>query len=365
MKSSNPIERLITSPLCAAVICPVGGFAIWFFSAQQPPATQMSKPVEQHITVQRRIADVPPASVASQSEVNVRADETRNSSSSTATRIAGHRSQGIAPSARTRDGDASAAVDHGDGNRSIGQRDAERATVQRDISVAESKPVDAPAVKLAGTETPKPAEPSPTANAKKSMSSSPESVLENRGLQRAGKFYVVATEKEIGAGFGRIIPIYNVMETVLIQFQAILDAEATWQFWDNERIVAQTYLRDLALQLSNTPNNAVNRLAIQQLRNEQQGTQLYLSNVLGSLEVARKNLVPPARKQAVWNDFLTRRIDFLESSKQLRPVVDKAVKEYAALEQDPAVKDAVQTIAQARKFPDFARPVQRLDDRDQ
>ncbi len=65
-------------------------------------------------------------------------------------------------------------------------------------------------------------------------------------------------------------------------------------------------------------------------------------------------------KQAVWNEFLMRRGEFLEANKQLRPIVDKAVKEYAALEDDPAVKDALQTIAKRSNSPASLGPSKDL-----
>jgi hypothetical protein len=179
----------------------------------------------------------------------------------------------------------------------------------------------------------------------------PEGVLGSRGLAKNGKFYVIATEKEVGDGFGKIKPIYNVMEGTFLAFQAILQAEATCQYLDNERILAETYIRDLDINIGNLPNNAVNRLAIQQMQRERQGTMVYLNEVRGNLEIARKNLVGPARKRAAWDEFMKCRADFLEANKQLAPVVAEVVKQYAELKKDPAVKDALQIIAKRSNSP--------------
>ena len=181
--------------------------------------------------------------------------------------------------------------------------------------------------------------------------STPEGVLESRGLGKAGKYYVVSTEKEIGGGFNKIKPIYNVMEGALTQFLAILQAEETFQYLDNERILADTYVRDLGIQLANTPNNATNRQLIRQLQNEQRVTRIYLNEVIGNLQIARKNLVKPAQKQAVWDEFMRRRADFLEANKQLSPIVAKALQEYAVLKKDAAIKDALQIISKRTNSP--------------
>jgi len=125
----------------------------------------------------------------------------------------------------------------------------------------------------------------------------------------------------------------------------ILKAEANFQYWDNERIVAETYIRDLDFRISALPNIPANRPAIQDARNEQQGTRAYLNVVNGELQIARKNLVAPAQKVAAWSEFMKFRTDFLEANRQLRPLVDQAVNEYRNLKKDSTVKDALQTIS--------------------
>lgn len=101
----------------------------------------------------------------------------------------------------------------------------------------------------------------------------------------------------------------------------------------------------------NLPNNVVNRIQIQQLQREQQGTRIYLNEVRGNLQIARKNLVSDAKKQAVWDEFMKRRLDFLEANKQLAPVVAKVTSEYQVLKKDPAIKDALQIISKRANSP--------------
>lgn len=182
----------------------------------------------------------------------------------------------------------------------------------------------------------------------------PERVMENNGLTRVKKFYVVAAEDEIGKRFSDMVPVYNAMEAALNQFVGILQVEDNVQRLDNERILAETHVKNLDIQLSNFPTNAANNdattvnaaniIGASNLRNERQRTMVYLTEVRGTLEIAKKNLVSPAQKQAVWNEFVDQRAAFLEADKQLRPIVDKAAKEYARLKIDPDVKDALRTI---------------------
>jgi hypothetical protein len=135
----------------------------------------------------------------------------------------------------------------------------------------------------------------------------PETVLESRGVTKVKKFYVVATEDEIGRSFKNIVPVYDAIEAALNQFMAIVQVEDKIQYLDNERILAETRLRSLHIQVSSFPDdtlsnnavikNAANINAVTTLLNEQQRTLAYLNQVRGSLEIERKNLVSPAQKQ--------------------------------------------------------------------
>ena len=49
----------------------------------------------------------------------------------------------------------------------------------------------------------------------------PETVLDSRGLRKVKKFYVVATEDEIGRSFNNILPVYDAI--------ARLKSQAHWQ----------------------------------------------------------------------------------------------------------------------------------------
>jgi hypothetical protein len=179
-------------------------------------------------------------------------------------------------------------------------------------------------------------------------------VLDSRGLRKVKKFYVVATEDEIGRSFTNILPVYDAIEAALNQFMVILQVEDKVQYLDSERILAETRLRSLQIQISGFPDdtlsnnavikNAANINAVNTLRDEQQRTLAYLNQVCGAFEIARKNLVSTVQKQTVWNEFLNQRADFLKATKELRQLVDKAADEYARLKKDPDVKDALQTI---------------------
>jgi hypothetical protein len=333
MKRRNSIMQMITSPLCAAVVCPVGGFAIWFYTAQPPQAMPKAKPEVERSVVRPAIAEAPSARRGDSAPQDTRRDKFPDALDAHSAVVSKQRTAAQKTTAAPREIDETKLTS------------LTTDTAQRTDEVEESKQTDLSPDKEPEQVAPNSSEPASPKDAKYSPTS-PEGVLDSHGLRKLGSFYIVATEKEIGEGFFKIRPIYNVMETALGNFQAILNAEMTFLYWDNERTLAQTYIGDLNITIANIPNTIPNRPTIQAYRNELQGTQLYLNNVLGSLEIARKNLVPPARKQAVWNEFMKLRAEFLEANKQLRPIVDKANAEYLALEKVPAVKDALQTLSE-------------------
>ena len=130
------------------------------------------------------------------------------------------------------------------------------------------------------------------------------------------------------------------MDAALGQFKAILIAEMNYLYWDNERTLAQTYIGDLNIAIANTPNTIPNRSTIQQLQRELSATQLYLNNVFGAEELAQESC-STGQEAGGLGRIHDARADFLEANKQLRPIVDKANTEYAALKADPDVKDRV------------------------
>jgi hypothetical protein len=331
---------MLTSPLFAVVVCAVGGPAIWYYGAAPTMVTPAAKPNSGRTTLERTRAVAPRTPVSDRLAATTKSVKSPNS----------HRAP--SPAARTQ-------REHAAPKDTINPREdvanAEltaptRTSGQENNEHEETKQAGEPPVderEVIASNSTEPASP----KKEKFSPTSPEGVLDSKGLRKFGSYYVVATEKAIGEGFGKIKPIYNVMDAALGQFQAILNAEMNYLYWDNERTLAQTYIGDLNIAIANTPNTIPNRLTIQQLQRELSATQLYLNNVFGALELARKNLVPPAKKQAVWDEFVMRRADFLEANKLLRPIVDKANAEYAALKADPAVKDALQTLSKHSNSP--------------
>jgi hypothetical protein len=165
----------------------------------------------------------------------------------------------------------------------------------------------------------------------------PETVLDGYGLQKFKNYYVVATEHEIGSNFKNLVPVYDAIEVSFNQFMAILQTEDKVQYLDNERILAETRVNDIDIQLSGSTSDVLRN----SLFGERRRTLAYLNQVRGSLQIASKNLVSPIQKQAVWNEFQNQRAYFLKATKELRQLVNKAASEYAIVRADSEVRRAL------------------------
>ncbi|MGP0069739.1 MAG: protein kinase domain-containing protein [Isosphaeraceae bacterium] len=229
-------------------------------------------------------------------------------------------------------------------------------------SIARAEPADTrPAPTKAG-EAPKPAAEAPAAVAEAPKAkpeeepvpadASPEEVLlVKRGLKKVGMFYVVPTEDEIAAGYLKVVPYYNVMEAAMNELAQAVQIENYVRELDDTRINLRAYINDLNAQLGSLPNTVVNRLARQSIQQEIQLAQANLGNANREYAIAIKRVVPPRKKQALTDEFQKRRADFLDATKELRPTVDKAMKEYNEIKKDPEVTSAIRVLKEKAKAP--------------
>jgi serine/threonine protein kinase len=227
------------------------------------------------------------------------------------------------------------------GRGDASRQDDTNATAKTEPAATKPAPtqiVDAPKSKPA-------AEPAPDV-------ASPEAILlVKRGLKKVGLFYVVATEDEIDAGVNKVIPFFNVMDAAWIEVDKAVRIENYAQQLDDTRINLQAYINDLNVQLGSLPNTVVNRLARQGLQQEIQAAQANLGNANREFAIAIKRVVPPRKKQALIDEFMKRRADFLEATKDFKPTVDKAMKEYNELKKDEEVMSAIKVLKEKERAP--------------
>lgn len=340
MNSFKMIGRLITDPLGAVVICAGGGFALWYFVAQPPADASKTKQSGERTIATRAIAATPQKPVSD-----------RTSASPTTGRI------GNSPNPRG----ATTAPPLDDGKKAITAiqhvgADEENGSAADGDETNETSPSTVTTTDLQ--------RPRPAINESKVTSASPESVLESRGLTRVRGFYVVATETEIDRGFKRITPIFNLMDAAYIQCQTILETEQYVQGLDDQRIAILTRIGEIDISLASIAQSRVpvDQVLRRDLQSERQTRSMELNDTIGLLAVARKRLVPQATKQAVYQEFLRLRNEFLEATTQFRPTVDKARDEYAELRKDAGIKDAIATLARRLNSPIRLGPSKGMND---
>jgi hypothetical protein len=324
MNVFKSIGRLIANPLGAVVICVGGGVAWWYYAPQLAPDAFKEAP---------RVAQ----KVVSKTSPEVRSNPIAKPRA--ATPIAGGRDK-TANSRNQTD--------------KHGQKLAEneKAADQRDIWAEGMRDTDERPSKPTAVAVAKPAEAPPTSNERKGTST-PEGVLESRGLTKDGVYYVVATETEIGKQFRAIIPIFDLVEGKFNQFQAILEVEAIVQSLNDQRIIHATRIRDIQIELARIGGSKLpeDQVARADLNAELPNRNIALSDTIGALEIAKNRLVSPAAKQAVYDEFMLRRGEFLEATKQLSPTVKRAYAEYKELGNDYEVRQALRKLGDATNSP--------------
>ena len=197
---------------------------------------------------------------------------------------------------------------------------------------------------------------------KRAQMSTPERTLDKRGLVKVGVYYVLPEEKEIGNDFRATIPIFNLIEAAYNTFQAIIQQEAIVQSLDDQKIMLETRINDIQIELgriagSRLPEDQVLRASLNEelpTRREQ------LSDTIGTLRIAVKRLVPPAKRQAVYDEFMKQRDAFLAATNELRPKVDKIGAEYRKLKLTPLSTMLCGTLQQRRTRPITLGPSKSL-----
>jgi hypothetical protein len=341
MKTLNAIGQLISSPLFAVVVCAAGGVAIWRYSAELAAAASGAKLGGGQVTVEQTLVNRTAAPSGGDVSPEPKPNKARNSRNAPPP-IAAKRPDDVIQrrslAARKAEVEADKPLDR---PSFAAAETIERADQQSD-AMAETS---------AETAAADPKDSRPAAEGKKLTSMGPESVLENRGLKKEGTFYVVAAEHEFHKGYSQMVPIYNVMEAKYNRFVAICDAQATYDWLDNERIFAETRIRDINIVIGGLGRLPVDQVKRDELLFEQRNVTRYLSDVTGWLAIAKKELVPYAIKQGVHDEFMSLRADLQKAADQLEPTRLKAVTEYAGLYSDTAVTDAVNTLAQRTNSP--------------
>jgi hypothetical protein len=187
---------------------------------------------------------------------------------------------------------------------------------------------------------------SPGSTANRNADSTPEEVLKSRGLTLSGKLFVLEKEEaEFLRELDKVAPIYTRLEAQRNQLEEVLQHEAWFNELDNKRILTREALINLEADMAVMPSggNNLKREAFSLAKEKQRALRMELSELVRVVALERKNLVPPGKKQARFNEFRNTQSEFLSASSGVRSLGEKVEKTYAELARDATIKQALNT----------------------
>ena len=188
--------------------------------------------------------------------------------------------------------------------------------------------------------------PPPAAVARvKAAPDSPEGPLNAKGLWRSGIYFVVAGETEVLEKFKTIRPLIASMAQAFELFALALNKEALLAEAENVYSESKAQVDNANAVLSKMPNgtraNNIEKLDYQAAVAFRDGLVQGRDNAAAQVEAIRGQQVSAEQKQALVDDFMAKRAEYLKAAAELRPLYDKVKAEYDQLLADPAVKKAV------------------------
>jgi hypothetical protein len=205
---------------------------------------------------------------------------------------------------------------------------------------SELQPATGPAMKDPPAETVR--DPAPSGadlKSKPDADLTPEQILEKRGLKKEGRFYVSAAESRYAAEWQGAVPFYNVMHGAWVEYETAVRFAVRAQELQDAQIELNGAINQLRLVMGNS--RGFQRAQLQGQLNE---ATLNLNAVNTELAEVRTRVVSRARMEELKGQFLKARADFLDKSRELKPIRKAMNEEYAALRADADVTGAIKAL---------------------
>jgi hypothetical protein len=172
----------------------------------------------------------------------------------------------------------------------------------------------------------------------------PEEILQKRGLKKSGRIYIVPTESEFLAGWRNVVPVSERMAGAYNEWYAALEIEVLVQQLNDTRLELIAYINNLALRMIDADERQQ-----QSIQNERRAALVNLNNISARLLQAQARRVGPVKMQALQDEFMQRRADFMEAAEDLEPTYNKLRAEYNTLKQDVDIKTALGVLKERYK----------------
>jgi hypothetical protein len=178
----------------------------------------------------------------------------------------------------------------------------------------------------------------------------PIDVLAKNGLTKSKTYFVIASEQPVLQKLYNLKPVMGQMQQKYMALAAIYQNEYELQVLNDYRIQVNSLLDDVRRQVNAMPSsNLVQRQQREEARLYQTQVEQELRDTDTQIQRRRNMRVSPAAKEKTEQDFLERRDAFVKAKNQMWPMVDDTLKQYAQLDQNDSVKNALRAYNQEVK----------------
>ncbi len=196
----------------------------------------------------------------------------------------------------------------------------------------------------------------------------PLDILEERGLIKDGKYFLIKEDCLFIPKLNRVQPLMVQLEKQMTDIDAYYTFEAETQGLDDYRIRLGAQIDSLALELRRVlATNNPSRNYVAQLRQNLNASEQELVQVQANLAQRVKRLRTPLQKAQMADQFQAIRQQFLEALNDLRPEFEAILVAYAQLKDDSTVKGAIRDLSTKAKAglqlgpsPGFVRAARRV-----
>ncbi len=179
----------------------------------------------------------------------------------------------------------------------------------------------------------------------------PEQILASRGLKRSGMAYVVTAESEFVPKVAKLQPSYAQLKGLYDKLATAMQIQAEYDVLNDQWTLVNERLRNVQAEIDAHPPLSNNELRQnwQNLLDTEKQLRFQYNELNREVNLRYRRLVPDSEKEELRGEFVKKREEFLESSRDLRALADKIKDEYSALAKDNSVKNAVASLKLSTK----------------
>jgi hypothetical protein len=176
--------------------------------------------------------------------------------------------------------------------------------------------------------------------------STPEQVLEGRGLKRSATLYLLPAEAEFVPKVSKLQPGFRELKARYDELFAAIQNRAEYQTLDDQWTLVNEQLRKVQAEQDAHPPTTNNELkqSWRNLLEAERQLRFQYSELQREVNLRYRRLVSESKTEQLRDAFLKQREEFLAGSTELREMGEKIKNDYRALSQDSEVKRALEAL---------------------